>query len=118
MRESDDLSGLPRWQLLKDASLKFDASRAILFFDLYFGKVPSVTKTEKITPQTGKADSRIAPPRTSSTTPGGGGNGNPMSKTKAREEYQKLCDQRIRKKISEAEFKKEEARLNRIMRGP
>jgi hypothetical protein len=122
MRETDELSGIPRWQLLNDAYKKFDASRAIRFFDLFYGKVsPSATKTT-VTPVTHpsgeKVANRIAPPRTTTATPTGGGNGNQISSAKAREEYQKLCDLKIRKKVSEADFKKEEARLMRIMRGP
>lgn len=114
MREPDPLSGIPRWHLMKDAYDKFDAPRAIRFFDHFFGKTTANLNTNPINPSSEKLGNRIAPPQ-SRTGVNQGGNGTKMSPQKARQEYEKLSNLRIRNKITEAEFKKEEARLWPLM---
>jgi len=115
LREPDEHWGIVRANLLKNAYDERDAPRAIRFFDLFFNPPALTDKDKAISPSNGKIGSRIAPPRPSNATPKGKEN-LPLNATQAREEYQKLCNRKSQGKISEADFKKEEARLHRAMR--
>jgi len=110
----DELSGIPRWQLIKDAYDKLDAVRVIRFFDAFTNKGTSHTASP--TASTSKIESRVAPGRTQNASPGTGGNG---AKTVTRDDLRQfyLDVSQGKWKGREAEMKKEEARLIRGVTG-
>ncbi len=111
----DEFSGIPRWQLVKDAYDKLDAARVIRFFDAFTNKGASRSSSSP-SPSTSKIESRVAPGRTQNANPGTGGNG---SKGVTRDELKQfyLDVSQGKWKGREAEMKKEEARLIRGVTG-
>jgi hypothetical protein len=115
----DEFSGIPRWQLLKDAYNKLDAGRAIRFFDAFLNKTaPPSPSTPSVTPAPSKVEARVAPPRSQNATPVPVPGGNGEAKATPQDLKQFYLDVSQGKwKGREAEMKKEEARLIRGVRG-
>ena len=123
----DEFSGIPRWQLLKDAYNKLDAGRAIRFFDAFLNKTgapaastPSATpaSTPPVTPAPSKVEARVAPPRSQNATPVPSPGGNGQAKVTPQDLKQFYLDVSQGKwKGREPDMKKEEARLIRGIRG-
>jgi hypothetical protein len=127
----DEFSGIPRWQLLKDAYNKLDAGRAIRFFDAFLNKTgspasptPSTTapatpaSTPPVTPAPSKVEARVAPPRSQNATPVPSPGGNGQAKVTPQDLKQFYLDVSQGKwKGREADMKKEEVRLIRGIRG-
>ena len=123
----DEFSGIPRWQLLKDAYNKLDAGRAIRFFDAFLNKngspassTPSTTpaSTPSVTPAPSKVEARVAPPRSQNATPVPSPGGNGQAKVTPQDLKQFYLDVSQGKwKGREADMKKEEVRLIRGIRG-
>ena len=127
----DEFSGIPKWQLLKDAYNKLDAGRAIRFFDAFLNKTgspasstPSATasvtpaSTPSVTPAPSKVEARVAPPRSQNATPVPSPGGNGQAKVTPQDLKQFYLDVSQGKwKGREADMKKEEVRLIRGIRG-
>jgi hypothetical protein len=127
----DEFSGIPKWQLLKDAYNKLDAGRAIRFFDAFLNKTgspaspaPSATasvtpaSTSSVTPAPSKVEARVAPPRSQNATPVPSPGGNGQAKVTPQDLKQFYLDVSQGKwKGREADMKKEEVRLIRGIRG-
>ena len=127
----DEFSGIPRWQLLKDAYNKLDSGRAIRFFDAFLNKTgspasstPSATasvtpaSTPSVTPAPSKVEARVAPPRSQNATPVPSHGGNGQAKVTPQDLKQFYLDVSQGKwKGREADMKKEEVRLIRGIRG-
>jgi len=124
---TDEFSGIPRWQLLKDAYNKLDAGRAIRFFDAFLNKTgspasstpsPTPASTPSVTPAPSKVEARVAPPRSQSATPVPSPGGNGQAKVTPQDLKQFYLDVSQGKwKGREADMKKEEVRLIRGIRG-
>lgn len=131
IRQPDEFSGVPRFQLLKDAYNKLDAGRAIRFFDVFLNKTgspasstPSATASitpapaPSVTPAPSKVEARVAPPRSHNATPVPSPGGNGQAKVTPQDLKQFYLDVSQGKwKGREADMKKEEVRLIRGIRG-
>ena len=123
----DELSGIPRWKLLKDAYEKLDAKRAIRFFDLFKGNAseaeppveekPATAPTSpRVTTLSKKAEAIVAPPI-------GKSSGSVETKEQARRVTPEEVKQFYRDVVNgkwrgrEAEMRKEELRLINGIRG-
>ena len=122
----DEFSGIPRWQLLKDAYNKLDAGRAIRFFDAFLDKTGSLAPSPPVvapasmssTPVPSKVEARVAPPRSQNATPVPVPRGNGQAKVTPQDLKLFYLDVSQGKwKGREADMKKEEARLIRGIRG-
>jgi len=125
----DELSGIPRWKLLKDAYEKLDAKRAIRFFDLFTGKTSEAEQTveekpaaapastkPRMTISSKKAEAMVAPP-----------SGKSYGSVETKEQARKVTPEEIKQfyrdvvngkwKGREAEMRKEELRLINGIRG-
>ncbi len=119
----DEFSGIPRWQLLKDAYNKLDASRAIRFFSVFLNKngspaSPPPSTAPSVSPAPSKVEARVAPPRNQNATPVPAPGGTGPAKVTPQELKQFYLDVSQGKwRGREADMKKEEARLIRGIRG-